>query len=76
MAAGFQDRLASDATNLPSNGLCENCIEDGALFGTRDCQYMSQNDADLQQLMDIWPKVPPQFRKQILELARGLADRA
>jgi len=36
---------------------------------------MSVNDADLQQLMEIWPKIPPQFRKQILELARGLTDR-
>jgi hypothetical protein len=56
--------------------LCERCIEDGALFGTRNFQCLSENHADLQQLMDIWPKIPPQFRKQILELAEGLADRA
>jgi hypothetical protein len=37
---------------------------------------MTPNDADLQLLMDVWPKIPPRFRKQILELARGLADRA
>jgi hypothetical protein len=36
---------------------------------------MSQIDADLQQLMEIWPSIPPQFRKQILELAGGLANR-
>jgi len=32
---------------------------------------MTPNDADLQQLMEIWPSIPPHFRKQILELARG-----
>jgi hypothetical protein len=37
---------------------------------------MSQIDVDLQQLIEIWPGIPPQFRKQILELARGLADRS
>jgi hypothetical protein len=37
---------------------------------------MSLIDADLQRLMEIWPAIPSQFRKQILELARGLADRA
>jgi hypothetical protein len=37
---------------------------------------MSLDDADLQQLVEIWPGIPPKFRKQILELARGLADRA
>jgi hypothetical protein len=37
---------------------------------------MSQIDADLQGLVEIWPGIPSQFRKQILELARGLADRA
>jgi hypothetical protein len=55
--------------------LRENGQADGALFGTRECQCLSQIDADLQQLVEIWPGIPSQFRKQILELARGLADR-
>jgi hypothetical protein len=37
---------------------------------------MSLIDADLQRLAEIWPGIPPQFQRQILELARGLADRA
>ena len=74
--SGFQDRLASDATILCDNRLRENGQGDGALFGTRECQCMSQIDADLQQLVEIWPGIPAQFRKQILDLARGLADRS
>jgi hypothetical protein len=74
--SGFQDRFTSDATILCDNRLRENGQADGALFGTRGCQCMSINDADLQQLVEIWPGIPPQFRKQILELARGLADRS
>jgi hypothetical protein len=73
--AGFQDRFSSDVTILSGNRLCENCQADGALFGTRECQCLSVIDADLQQLVEIWPGIPSQFRKQILELARGLADR-
>jgi hypothetical protein len=73
---GFQDQFWSDATILSDNRLRENGQADGAPFGTRECQCMSLNDADLQRLVEIWPSIPSQFRKQILELARGLADRA
>jgi hypothetical protein len=37
---------------------------------------MSQSDTDMQQLVEIWPNITRRFRKQILELAKGLADRA
>lgn len=75
-AFSFQDRFSSDATILSCNRLCENGQEAGVIFRTRECQRMSQSDTDMQQLVEIWPNITRRFRKQILELAKGLADRA
>jgi hypothetical protein len=75
LCTAFQDRSSTDATIVHGNRLCENCQKAGALLGTRECQCLSQIGADLQRLMQVWPKIPSQFRKQILEIVKGPTNR-